>query len=233
MLLDLANGTNSLTTDVVDVLDDPKTDPLLQLYGPLVALCAPERSGSLTSSNEPSREGASLSDHSWETRLRRWVGKPTLAGLPTDAISAAWALDKIYPQTPDPATWDKVPSRIEAPPMFECAWRWAIRESISRPDALRGVTVVATARSAGGTSPWLCWRLAAAKARFVPAAKDVGDLPDLIFQVANKVNSFIDSDDFRRPYREGSRRLVLKSKRPPFTQCNSLCRRQKRFRLVP
>lgn len=203
MLFDLANGTNSLSPDVVEVLEDPKTDPLLRLYGTLVALSALER-GVLSASAEGSPSALTPQfDQSWIGRLRDWVGDPGQAGLPTDAISACWALQRLQPQPYGSATWPKTPSRIEAPPMFECAWRWAIEESVLRPDAVRGSAVVATARSAGGTLPWLCWRIAAAKARFVPVATTMDDLPSLILQVAEKVSALIEPDGFQRTLSQG------------------------------
>lgn len=195
MLFDLANATNSLSADVVEVLEDPKTDPLLRLYGALAALSAQERAQSLALSEAPNSGSLMPFDPSWGDRVRRWIGDPCQPGLPTDAIAACWELQRLYPETSFAMERARVPSRVEAPPMLECAWRWAIEESIARPDAVRGSTIVATARSAGGTKPWLCWQLAAATARFVPAAAAVGDLPSLIAQVAEKTSSFVASSN--------------------------------------
>lgn len=203
MLFDLTNGTNSLSPDVVEVIEDPNTDPLLRLYGTLVALSALERGGLSVSAEGSSWALTPEFDPSWVGRLRDWVGNPGKAGLPTDAISASWVLQRLQPQSYQSAIRQQTPSRIEAPPMFECAWRWAIEESILRPDAVRGSAVVATARSAGGTLPWLCWRIAAAKARFVPVATTMDDLPSLILQVAEKVSTLIEPDGFQRTLSQG------------------------------
>ncbi|TIV92402.1 MAG: hypothetical protein E5V74_26790, partial [Mesorhizobium sp.] len=65
MLFDLANGTNSLSRDVVDVLDDPMTDPLLKLYGALGALSALERHGSVAGSESSQASRPATYDQSW------------------------------------------------------------------------------------------------------------------------------------------------------------------------
>ncbi|SMF70893.1 hypothetical protein SAMN02982917_3955 [Azospirillum oryzae] len=204
MLFDLTNATNSLSDDVVAVLDDPKTDPLLKLYGALVALSVHERSGSITPSEARQDGILSFFDQSWTARLRDWIAKPAQPGLPTDALAACWRLQRSNPHAFDMAEWNTLPSRIEAPPMLECAWRWAIEESIARPSAVRGTAIVAaTARSAGGSQPWLCWQLAAAKARFSPVRAKAGDLPSLVTRVAGKVAALVDPHDLNRSFLNG------------------------------
>lgn len=203
MLFDLANGTNSLSADVVAVLDDIKTDPLLKLYGALVALSALERGGSIIASEAPQGGRSPTLDQSWIGRLRDWIADPSQRGLPTDATAAGWELQRLNPHAFDTDKSAKRPSRIEAPPMLECAWRWAIEESVERPDAVRGSAIVATARSAGGSLPWLCWQLAAAKAKFKPVGPAVEDLPSLIVQVADKVASLVQPEGLRRTLAKG------------------------------
>lgn len=191
MLFDLANGTNSLSTDVVDVLDDPMTDPLLKLYGAFGALSALERHGSFAASEPSQGSRPPTYDQSWIERLAGWIGDPSQRGLPTDATAACWELHRLNPHIFGTEKWARLPSRIETPPMLECAWRWAIEESIQRPGAVRGAAIVATARSSGGSQPWLCWQLAAATAKFKPVGPAVDDLPSLLTQVAQKVASLV------------------------------------------
>jgi hypothetical protein len=204
LLFDLANAKNSLSEDVIAVLEDAKTDPLLKLYGALVALSSYERSGSITPT-ERRQDGATAPlDQSWITRLRDWIADPAQPGLPTDALAACWKLQRLSPQAFDVDAWGTLPSRIEVPPMLECAWRWAIEESIARPSAVRGTAIVtATARSAGGSVPWLCWQLAAAKAGFTPVAATADDLPSLVAKVGEKVATLIGPGDLHRSLVKG------------------------------
>lgn len=201
MQFDLANGTSSLTPDVVAVLNDPATDPLLRLYGTLVALSALERHR--TSSSSQYSAPASLFDQIGADRLWSWIDNPGRTGLPTDAICAAWALRRMQAPSRKEGAWARVPTRIEAPPMLECSWRWAIEESITRPDAVRGAAVVATARSAGGTLPWLCWQIAATKARFIPVSTKANDLPALISQIADKVGALVETKGIPQTLSQG------------------------------
>lgn len=205
MSFDLANGTNSLSDDVVEVLDDPKTDPLLRLYGALVAVSAFDRSGAIRSGEDSGPRGfPPYPDQAWTARLKNWVSDPGQAGLPTDALAACWRLEHLSPQMFGHEEWTKLPSRIEAPPMMDCSWRWAIEESITRPDAVRGTSVMAAAsRSAGGNLPWLCWEMSAAKAKFVPAKVTADDLPALVAQIAEKVAAFVEPDTLSRTFSKG------------------------------
>ncbi|MCW2338232.1 hypothetical protein M2337_002465 [Sphingobium sp. B2D3A] len=204
MLFDLTNATNSLTNDVVEVLDDPKTDPLLRLYGALVAVSAFERASALPVSDDRRDTALIRLDEAWMARLRKWIADPAQPGLPTDALAAIWRAQRVGSDTFDVRAWSKLPSRIEAPPMLECSWRWAIEESITRPDAVRGTAVMAaTARSSGGNLPWLCWEIAAAKARFVPANARADDLAALVLQVADKVAALVEPDALSRTLANG------------------------------
>jgi hypothetical protein len=204
LLFDLANAKNSLSGDVIAVLEDAKTDPLLKLYGALVVLSAYERTGSITPTERRQDGVKSPLDRPWITRLRDWIADPAQPGLPTDALAACWELQRLSPQAFGTDAWGTLPSRIEAPPMLECAWRWAIEESIARPSAVRGMAIVAaTARSAGGSLPWLCWQLAAGKARFTPVAATADDLPSLVAQVAEKVAALIDPGALHRSLVKG------------------------------
>jgi hypothetical protein len=190
----LGDGAASLSRDVVDVLDDPKTDPILKLYGSLVALSVYERWEMLP---EGSREREALlpTNKSWATSFRDWIGDPSEPGLPSDALAACWRLRNLNPTKFENAGWGALPSRIEAPPMLECAWRWAIEESITRPAAVRSTAIIAAAaRSAGGSRPWLCWHLAAAKAKFTPTPASAGDLKSLVKSVAEAARRLVDPD---------------------------------------
>lgn len=191
LLYDLANRTNSLSNDVVSVLDDSLTDPLLRLYGSLVALSSFERGDISLSGDVMLGNVATISGQSWIQRIDRWIGNPGQSGLPTDALAACWELARLAPGAFSEEARMSWPSRLETPPMLECAWRWAIEESVVRPEAVRGTAIVAaTARSSGGTSPWLCWRQSATKARSIPGNVK-SDLPSLVSEVAQKASVLV------------------------------------------
>lgn len=195
LLYDLANRTNSLSNDVVSVLDDSLTDPLLRLYGSLVALSSFERGDISLSGNDTLGEVATTSGQSWIQRIDRWIGNPGQPGLPTDALAACWELARLAPGAFSEEARMAWPSRIETPPMLECTWRWAIEESVGRPEAVRGTAIVAaTARSSGGTSPWLCWRQSATKARSIPGNMK-SDLSSLVSEVAQKTSVLIEAGE--------------------------------------
>lgn len=193
LLYDLANGAGSLSPDVVRVLDDEQTDPLLKLYGALVALSCLERGLSPAPDEAWTniKRPPAAAQRRWAERICRWADEPGRPGIPPDALTAWWALRRVAPALIDASTFAALPSRIEVPPMLECAWRWAIEESIARPDAVRGTAIVAAAaRSAMDAAPWLCWKISAAKARSAPTSGTAEDLSPLIRQIAAQVASF-------------------------------------------
>lgn len=63
LLYDIANQTNSLSRDVVSVLDDNQTDPMLRLYGALVALSTLKRDERSRISHESNLVGNLLTPH--------------------------------------------------------------------------------------------------------------------------------------------------------------------------
>ncbi|HIB3360611.1 TPA: pYEATS domain-containing protein [Pseudomonas aeruginosa] len=190
LLYDIANQTNSLSRDVVSVLDDNQTDPMLRLYGALVALSTLKRDERSRISHESNLVGEPAdSSLRWGAHVRNWISNPGQAGLPTDAIAAYWELARTIPEAIGKGPSKSFPVRIETPPMLDRAWLWAIEESTVRPDAIRGTAQVAAAtRSSGGTAPWLCWRLSASTAR--PRRSSVtDDLTSLTAQVVDKLNT--------------------------------------------
>lgn len=197
LLHDLTNRANSLSNDVVSVLDDELTDPLLRLYGALVALLWFERREVSLSGDVTQDDVATTPAQTWVQRIERWISNAGQLGLPTDALAALWKLARLEPTAFGGEVVVLWPTRLETPPMLECAWRWAIEESVLRPEAVRGTAVVtATARSSGGTSPWLCWRQSATKARSIPGAIAGNlnrDLSSLVSDVARKASRLVEA----------------------------------------
>nr|WP_306666482.1 pYEATS domain-containing protein [Agrobacterium pusense] len=196
LLHDLANRTNSLSNDVVSVLDDELTDPMLRLYGALVALSWFERRNVSPSGDMTLDDVATTPVQTWVRRIERWIGNPGQPGFPTDAVAACWKLARLEPAAFGGGIGAAWATRLDTPPLLECAWRWAIEESVIRPEAVRGTAVVtATARSSGGTSPWLCWRQSATKARSIPGSIPgnlTRTLPSLVSDVAKKTSWLVE-----------------------------------------
>lgn len=187
LLHDLATGTGSLSREFVDILLQERTDPLLKLYAALVAktcldLSRPPALDEPWPTNPSSLEA--FSDR-WMHLIERWMGEPSQPGMPVDATALWWQLRRERPgavQSPPVAT------RIEVPPMLETAWRWAISHSVTDPASVPATpSLLAATRSAGGTTPWLCWKAAASKAAKGAEVRDAPkDLTQLIEVVARK-----------------------------------------------
>ena len=171
LLRDLALGTTSLSAGFLQVLADPRTDPLLKVYSALVALnrmeleLSPALDVDWSKGEAPRRRQV----EEWCRRAAEWVSPARRTGMPPDATAALWQIDrlrggriKIGPGAP--------PGSIRMPPMLECAWRWAVaRTTIDRHALQDFASIRAAAKSAGGTTPWLCWNGAAAKGMQNPA----------------------------------------------------------------
>jgi hypothetical protein len=190
LLYDLANGTNSLSSDVVSVLNDSQTDPLVRFYGALVALSAIKRGESLLPPVDNMSDGLNTDSlQTWGERIFDWIPSPRQTGVPADALAAQWELARAIPSAIKNERSKGGATRIESPPMLECAWLWAIEESIVRPSAVRGTALVAAAtRASGGTAPWLCWRLSAGTAK-LRRNYATEDLPTLAAQVVAKLEA--------------------------------------------
>lgn len=191
LLHDLAVGTGSLSEEFVDVLCSDKTDPLLKLYGALVAQSCLDAGTSPALDETFSRDGSDAASfrERWTSLVSSWVPDPSQRGAPTDAVALWWRLEDeaVRPDALRPSE-GHVPSRISVPPMFESAWRWAITESVQRPAAVPSTASLrAATRTAGGTTPWLCWKASATKAPSYVEPRDAPRrLDDAIELVARK-----------------------------------------------
>lgn len=209
LLHDLTAGTSSLDAALADILDDPLTDPLLKLYGAVVALGAMD-AGRSPIAGEPwprTLLGGGYVREDWAYRIAQWVAHPRRVGMPSDMSVIWWRLGAYLPVPSSgqpilvrPSQRLRTPAamQIKAPPMLETCWRWAIAESVARPRAIMATpSLTAAGRSAGGATPWLSWSPDAAKAP-PPARSDPGsrDIDALISRVADKASK-IRSD--RRP----------------------------------
>lgn len=208
LLYDLANGTNSLSLDVVSVLNDSQTDPLVRLYGALAALSAFKRNENMLAPDVNVLGGKSSGAlQPWIARIRDWIPNPGQTGLPTDALVAYWELTRAVPEAITENERMAFPTRIETPPMLECAWLWAIEESVVRPEAVRRTALVTAAtRSSGGTAPWLCWQLSASTAK-PRRSSAMEDLPSLATQIIEKLEVMTDPMSMSRGIASTLKRL--------------------------
>lgn len=198
LLHDLAAGTGSLSREFIRVLGEPETDPLLRLYAAVVAQSCLDLGRSPAIDETSPDAGADRDDfvRGWADRMTAWVAEPGQPGMPVDATTLRWRVRQSFQDLAGSVRDDDVPSRIEVPPMLECSWRWAISESVDRPNAVPSTpSLLAATRSAGGTTPWLCWKASAAKAAKGAEPRTARlELDGLIRAVASKTDALIHRD---------------------------------------
>lgn len=190
LIHDLASGGGSLGQAFVQTLDADDADPLLQIYGALVIIARLEQNAS-PALDEPWPADAEAQDAfraRWLGKAAEWLISLRAKGLPSDVAAAGWRLKELGVDTSGPSV-------MKRPPMFECSWRWTVAHSVTDRRAVpMTASLRAAARSAGGTSPWLCWRAAAAKAKVMPPPKEHGgDIPALIDALSTLAREFIDT----------------------------------------
>lgn len=202
LMHDLATNGGSLSAEFEAVLDDPATDPLLRLYGALVILCRFEVGASPALDQEWPKSRADLKTFrkKWASRAIDWIGKPMAADWPIDWVTAMWQIARTMPEVRRNIVRAEHPRRIEVPPMFECSWRWAIAQSIVDPHAVpSSASLRAAARSAGATTPWLCWKAAAAKAAPSAMPRSVpSDVDLLVDDLVRKTGILLDTSSLNR-----------------------------------
>jgi hypothetical protein len=191
LLHDLAAGSGSLGSAFTTVLDAVDADPLLKLYGALVVLNRLDQGASPALDETWPADPAEQEEFRarWRKRAADWLQAVSEKGAPPDLIAASWRLQ---------AAGEKVIGRsgsLACPPMLECAWRWAVAQSSRDPKAVpTTASFRAAARTGGGTTPWLSWRPAAAKAQIAPVpAGQKDDLDTLIGKVADRVRVILDN----------------------------------------
>ena len=192
LLHDLAAGTGSLSQDFLSVLADDRTDPLLKLYGALVTLSCLERSRSPALDEIWPADGPDGAFRArWAEAAAKWLSAATAIGMPPDIVAASWHLQKAEPGVAGMLGSD-VAKRMEVPPMLECAWRWVIAHSLDDPLSVpSSVNLLAASRSAGGTTPWLCWNADAATAAPAKSRAGGASISELAGDVARKTTALL------------------------------------------
>lgn len=190
LLRDLALKQSSLSAEFLSRLREPGTDPLLRVYGALVILSRLEAGLPPTLDGEwpdGGKEAVFRTRH-WCRQAADLLENAHRAGMPPDATVGLWQIERQF----DGSVFShskKISASIRVPPMLECAWRWAIARTTIDRDALQDfASIRAAAKTAGGTSPWLCWSAAAAKGLQAPAPVASNDeLDALVGSVAGKI----------------------------------------------
>ena len=201
LLRDLARGTGSLSDAFVIKLDDPRTDPLLRVYGAMVVINCLERNVA-PALDQPIPDGERRVREyrkRWLKVARRWLTNPRRGGMPPDATAGLWQIEQMGLANDEASA--RAPRSIKTPPMLDCAWRWAIARSSADRQALQGfASIRAAARSAGGTAPFLCWQASAAKAINHPGTSpSTKSLDALVEQIAAKMHDLRMRDPGRTP----------------------------------
>ena len=199
LLNDLATGGTSISREFVAILDDPRTDPILKLYGAAVVLSRLEL-GAMPLAEEPlagKQAKTNPHDMKWGIMASKWISDPATVGLPPDATAANWRLFAIFPGLKKTHRPVSLPRRIQVPPMLECSWRWSIERSVKHPTAVKGTaSVMAAGRAAAGAGPWLCWKVSAAKAAQTATPLEKGaNINELAWTLATRSMELIESDD--------------------------------------
>ncbi len=199
LLRDLAAGTGSLSRGVLAHLKRHRRDPLLETFAAMVALNCLEREISpAPGESHPRRMSRGSKTENWRARAAYWLRNAKRAGMPPDATAGLWQLEASGRKTRRRAD---SPRNIQLPPMLECAWRWAIARSTVDSTALQAHAAIrAAARSAGGTTPWLCWQQASAKAiNATSSGPSRSRLESLVSQVAEMTRQVRQKDGRSAP----------------------------------
>jgi hypothetical protein len=166
LLHSLGSRTVDLDQKLMEKLAGPDTCPYLKLYAVAVLVRRLEDA----SRGDDAENEQSMFEALAQDVPRRWLEKTSielLRSMPQhqswpDGQCCSWRLAALMG---DP---DHIGSEqpLLAPPMLDCAWRWAVTHSIDRPAALPmdgPFRAASEARVQGG--PWLVWRSAANRSR--------------------------------------------------------------------
>lgn len=165
LLHDIARGESSIDDALVGILSDAATDPLLRLLGAVIVVARLERRQSPRAGEAWPRRGVVNFRCEWTDRALAWLRFDKAITIGPDDTVLRWKLGKPGANQP------RIKGRrsISRPPMLAQVWRWAVAASVTDPGVIeQSAPIIAAARSAGGTEPWLCWKASAAKA--APAA---------------------------------------------------------------
>jgi hypothetical protein len=192
LLHDIAVGESSIDESLLGILDDPATDPLLRLFGAVIVVARLGLRQSPHASEPWPKRGISAFRHKWVDRAVAWLRLDKAMTIGPDETVLRWRLGELNPKK------RRMQGRrsIARPPMLAQVWRWAVEASVTEPAVIESTAaIIAAARSAGGTEPWLCWKAAAAKAApaslpsAVQSAAGIGRLVAAVSARAREIGS--------------------------------------------
>lgn len=191
LLKDLSTDGTSITSRFADVLDEPKTDPLLKLVAATVVVqrIGASRSPSVDEKWKDSESERSQQREFWLNRALGWLAASPQRNCLSDVISTRWELDRLLEGT----SLTHSRRKIDMPPMLACAWRWAVAHSVRDTEAIaRTPANIAAARATNDFAPWLAWKASAAKAGpLAPATTDETRLESLVVTVSQMVDELV------------------------------------------
>lgn len=109
-------------------------------------------------------------------------------GVPADVPVMKWRIRELLGDR------NQQKPEIATPPMLDCAWKWALMQSVSNPNNFpKSYSFRAAERGAIGYAPWLAWRNAAAKGgEIAEAPKTRGTLQSTMVKLAQEAKGLID-----------------------------------------
>jgi hypothetical protein len=188
LLRDLAGAGAALTDDFCSILEKRSVDPLLRLAAATVVIAR------LNAGKSPALDRAVLNELSssgmrneWLRRATSWLPRSRLGSWPSDATIAWWEMERLGSEGVVPPG---LPRTITVPPMFACAWRWAMARSTTHPEAIARNAAMRAAEGGSSAEPWLCWKGAAAKGQSpLPAYGVERDSNEFAALLAEKVRA--------------------------------------------
>jgi hypothetical protein len=182
LLASLATRRTCLGETLLASIEADSADPMLKIYAAATIVYRLETrlSPSLDATFPTDESEQRLFVKTWLKRASKLIAPIQGKGVPADVPVLAWRIRELLGQR------SHVMPKIATPPMLECAWRWAMMQSVSSPNNFpKSFSFRSAERGAIGSSPWLVWRAAAAKGGDVADKKTArGTLQDTLLNLA-------------------------------------------------
>lgn len=159
-LTSLAARRTCLGETLLASIEAKSADPMLKIYAAAMIVYRLEAglSPSLDATFPKAKAKQRVFVNTWLTRASDLIKPIRGKGTPADIPVLAWRIRELLGQR------NHAMPKIATPPMLECAWRWAMMQSISNSEGFpKSFSFRSAERGAIGSSPWLVWRAAAAK----------------------------------------------------------------------
>lgn len=160
LLSALAAQRTCLGDTLLAVIEAGAADPLLKIYAAaiIVSRLEADLAPSLEEPFPNTIAKRRAFTKKWLARASDLIEPVRGKGVPADIPVLAWRIKELLGQRQQPMP------KIATPPMLECAWKWAMMQSVSNPGQFpKSFSFRNAERGAIGSSPWLVWRAAAAK----------------------------------------------------------------------